>query len=50
MAGAQLIASCRSLFKHSEILPVPFQYIISLMNFIINNQENFLNKLISTQS
>ena len=30
---------CRSLFKQLEILPVPCQYILSLMNFIINNQE-----------
>jgi len=41
MAGAQLRTSCRSLFKQLEILPVPCQYILSLMNFIINNQENF---------
>ena len=38
-AGAQPRTSCRSLFKQLEILPVP--YLISLMNFIINNQENF---------
>jgi hypothetical protein len=31
--------SCRSLLKQLEILPVPCQYICSLMNFIINNQE-----------
>ena len=41
MAGAQPRTSCRSLFKQLEILPVPCQYILSLMNFIINNQENF---------
>jgi len=28
---------CRSLFKQPEILPVPCQYIFSLMNFIISN-------------
>jgi len=33
--------SCRSLFKQLGILLLPFQYIFSLMNFIINNQENF---------
>jgi hypothetical protein len=40
MAGAQMRTSCRSLFKQLEILPVPCQYILSLMNFI-NNQEIF---------
>jgi len=41
MAGAQLRTSCRSLLKQLEILPVPFQYILSLMDFSINNQEIF---------
>jgi len=41
MAGVQPRISCRSLFKQLEILPVPFQYTLSLMNFIINNQEIF---------
>jgi hypothetical protein len=27
--------------KKLEILPVPCQYIFSLMNFFVNNQENF---------
>jgi len=40
MDGAQHRTSCRSLFKQLEILPVPRQYMLSLMNFIINNQEN----------
>jgi hypothetical protein len=31
----------RSLFKKLEILPIPCQYIFSLMNFILNNQEHF---------
>ena len=30
-----------SLFKQLEIQPVPCQYILSLINFIINNQEIF---------
>jgi len=34
MAGAQPRTSCKSLFKQSEILPVPCQYICSLTNFI----------------
>ena len=41
MAGAQPRTPCRSQFKQSEILPVPCQYILSLVNFIINNQEIF---------
>jgi hypothetical protein len=41
MASAQPRTSCSSLYKQSEILPVPCQYILLLMNFIINNQENF---------
>ena len=41
MAGARSRTSCRSLFKQLEILPVPCHYILSLMNFIINNQEIF---------
>jgi len=39
MAGAQLRTLCRSLFQQLEILPIPCQYILSLMSFIINNQE-----------
>ena len=41
MAGAQHRTSLISLFKPSEILPVPCQHILSLMCFIINNQEIF---------
>ena len=41
MAGAQPRTSCRSLFKQLEILTVPCQYILSLENLIINNQEFF---------
>jgi hypothetical protein len=40
MAGAQPRTPYRSLFKQLEILSVPCQYILSLMNFIIYNQEN----------
>ena len=49
MAGAQPRTSCRSLFKQIKILPVPCQYILSFMNFIINNQEIVSNKFIYTQ-
>jgi len=41
MAAAQPKTSCRTPFKQLEILPVPCQYILSIMNFIINNQEIF---------
>ena len=41
MAAAQPRTSSKSLFKESKNLPVPCQYILSLMNFIINNQESF---------
>jgi hypothetical protein len=41
MAGAQARTACRSLFKQLEIRLVPYQYILSLMSFIINNQEIF---------
>jgi hypothetical protein len=39
--GAQPTTPCRSLFKKLQILPIPCQYIFSLMNFILNNQERF---------
>jgi hypothetical protein len=41
MADAQQRTSCRSVFKQFEILPSPHQYILTLMNFIINNQKMF---------
>ena len=41
MDGAQPRTSCRSLFQQSKILPVPTLYILSFMNFIINNWGNF---------
>jgi hypothetical protein len=41
MVGAQPRTPCRCLFKKLEILPIPCQYIVSLMNFILNNQEHF---------
>jgi IS1 family transposase len=41
MVGAHPRTPCRSLFKKLEILPVPCQYIFSLMNFFVNNQEQF---------
>jgi hypothetical protein len=41
MAGVGSRSSCRSLFKNLAILPVPCQYIFSLMKFVVENQENF---------
>jgi hypothetical protein len=41
MIGAHPRTSCRRLFKNLQILPVPSQYIYSLINFFVNNQENF---------
>jgi len=43
MADAQPRTSCRNRFKQLQILPVPCQYILSLMNFIINNEHIFSN-------
>jgi hypothetical protein len=41
MVGAQPRTPRRRLFKKLQILRIPCQYIFSLMNFILNNQENF---------
>jgi hypothetical protein len=41
MSGSGLRASCRGLFKKLEILPVPCQYILSLMLFTLDNSNNF---------
>jgi len=41
MPGAEPRASSRGLFKRLKILPVPCQYILSLMLFIIDNPNNF---------
>jgi len=40
MYGAEPRASCRGLFRKLEILPVPCQYILSLMLFIIDKANN----------
>ena len=45
MSGEEPRASCRSLFRKLGILPVPCQYILSLMLFIIDNPNNFLTGL-----
>jgi len=41
MVGAHNRTHCKSLFKKLDILPDPCQYIFSLMNFFVDNQENF---------
>ena len=41
VSGAQARVSCGSLFKQLEILHIQCQYMLSLINSIINNQENF---------
>jgi len=41
MAGAQPRTLCRSLLKQLEILPAPCQYTLSLLNFVISDQEIF---------
>ena len=40
MAGARPRSSCRSMFKQLESLPVSCQYIFSLINFTVSNQDN----------
>jgi len=40
MSGIEARRSCRVLFEKLDILPVPCQYILSLM-FVIDNQNNF---------
>ena len=42
MLGARPRASCRGLFKKLEILPVPCQYTLSVMLFMIDNSNKFL--------
>jgi len=37
ITGAQLRTSCKVYLNNLEILPVPYQYILSVLNFIINN-------------
>jgi len=33
--------SCRGLLKKLDILPVPYEYVFSLMMFTVNNLDNF---------
>jgi hypothetical protein len=40
MVGIKPQYSCRDLFKRLQILPLPCEYMFSLLNFIISNQEH----------
>ena len=42
MTGCRYRDSCRKLFINSEILPLPSQYILSLLMFMIRNRSQFL--------
>ena len=41
MASTRPRISCRNLFKQLEILSLPCQYILSIMNLNVNDQEIF---------
>jgi hypothetical protein len=41
MMGVKPQNSCRDLFKRLQIVPLTCEYIFSLLNFIISNQEHF---------
>jgi hypothetical protein len=45
MAGVRARCSCRGLFKKLDILPVPCQYIFSLMIFVMDNLGSFQTNL-----
>jgi hypothetical protein len=45
LADAQPRTSCRSLFKKLQSLSIPCQYIQSILNFVVNNQETFQTNL-----
>jgi hypothetical protein len=44
IAGVKSRNSCSNLFMRLEILPLPCEYIFTLMNFVANNQEIFRTK------
>jgi hypothetical protein len=41
IVGGESRNSCRNLFMRLEILPLPCEYIFTLMNFVVNNEEHF---------
>jgi len=42
MTGSKTRASCKSLYQSQGILTLTSQYILSLMKFILQNQERYL--------
>jgi hypothetical protein len=42
MTGSKTRASCKSLFQSMGILTLTSQYILSLMKFILQNQERYI--------
>jgi hypothetical protein len=45
ISGAGFRNSCRGLFKELDILPLSCEYVLSLMLFVIGNQNNFCSGL-----
>jgi IS1 family transposase len=41
IAGVKSRNSCRNLFIRLEILPLPYEYMFTLMSCVVNNQELF---------
>jgi hypothetical protein len=41
IAGVKSRNSCRNLFMRLKILPLPCEYIFTLMIFVVNNKEHF---------
>jgi hypothetical protein len=41
IAGVKSRNSCKNLFMRLEILPLPCEYIFTLKNSVVNNQELF---------
>jgi IS1 family transposase len=41
IAGVKSRNSCRNLFMRLKILPLPCEYIFTLMNLVVNHQEHF---------
>jgi hypothetical protein len=49
IAGIKSRNSWRNLFMSLETLPLPCEYIFTLMDFVVDNQEHFSDKLSNTQ-
>jgi hypothetical protein len=48
IVGAKPGNSCTCLFKSLQILPLPWEHILSLMNFTANNKKKKIKKFSST--